>query len=166
MADTYSFDVVSEYDQQELTNALDQARREFTTRFDFKGITVSIEQEKDELKIITQDEFKLAAVLDVLKQKMVKRGISLKYLDLSKKTEPAANAQIKQVVPLKKGLKQELAKKITALLRDEQPKVKASIMAEVIRVTSKSKDDLQATMNFLRAQEDKLDVALQFTNFR
>lgn len=166
MADSFSFDVVSEYNEQELTNALDQARREFATRFDFKGVPVEIQHEKDEIKITTADEFKLNSVLEVLQQKLIKRSISLKILDLSKKIEPAQNAQVRKIIPLKKGLKQETAKKITALLRDKFPKVKGQIMGETVRVNSKSKDDLQAVINFLRGQEDALDTALQFTNYR
>lgn len=166
MADTSSFDIVSEYNEQELTNALDQARREFATRFDFKGILVDITHEKDELKVTTADEFKLNSVLEVVQQKLVKRGISLKILDLSKKIEPAQNAHVRKIIPLKKGLKQEAAKKITALLRDKFPKSKGQIMGESVRVSSKSKDELQEIINFLRTQEESLDTALQFNNYR
>ena len=166
MADSYSFDVVSEYNEQELTNALDQARREFATRFDFKGIFVEITHEKDEIKITTADEFKLNAVIEVLQQKLVKRNISLKILDLSKKMESAQNAQVRKIIPLHKGLKQEVAKKITSLLRDKFPKAKGQIMGETVRVNSKSKDELQAIMSLLHAQEDTLETALQFNNYR
>ncbi len=166
MADSYSFDVVSEYNEQELTNALDQARREFATRFDFKGILVEIVHEKDEIKVTTADEFKLNSVIEVLQQKLVKRNISLKILDLSKKIEPAQNAHVRKIIPLKKGLKQEIAKKITSLLRDQFPKAKGQIMGETVRVSSKSKDELQAIMGVLRNQEEKLETALQFTNYR
>ncbi len=166
MADLYSFDIVSEYNLQELDNALDQARREFSTRFDFKGVPVEIEKEKEELKIITADEFKLNSVLEVLQQKLIKRGISQRVLDLSKKVEPAHNAQVRKLIPLKKGLKQEIAKKITALLRDTFPKTKTQIMGESIRVSSKDKDELQAIINFLRTKETVLDTALQFSNYR
>lgn len=166
MADLYSFDIVSEYNSQELANALDQANREFATRFDFKGIPVEITQEKEELKVTTTDEFKLNSVLEVLQQKLVKRGISLKLLDLSKKIEPAQNAQVRKLIPLKKGLKQEVSKKITAFIRDNFPKAKAQINAETIRVSAKDKDDLQAIMASLRTKEDELQTALQFTNYR
>lgn len=166
MADLYSFDIVSEYDIQELTNALDQARREFATRFDFKGVPVEITHEKDELKVTTADEFKLNSVIEVIQQKLVKRGISLKVLDLSKKVEPAQNGQVRKVLPLKKGLKQEVAKKITSYLRDSFPKAKAQIMGETIRVSSKDKDELQAIIAALRKKEEELQTALQFTNYR
>lgn len=166
MADLFSFDIVSEYNAQELENALDQARREFMTRFDFKGVPVEITKDKEELKIVTADEFKLNAVLEVLQQKLIKRGISQRILDLSKKIEDAHNAQVRKLIPLKKGLKQEIAKKITGLLRDQMPKVKTQIMGESIRASSKSKDDLQAVMNLLQSKENELDVTLQFNNFR
>ncbi|MBI4836494.1 MAG: YajQ family cyclic di-GMP-binding protein [Candidatus Abawacabacteria bacterium] len=166
MADLYSFDIVSEYNEQELTNALDQARREFVTRFDFKGIPVEITHEKEEIKVTTTDEFKLQSVIEVLQQKLVKRGISLKILDLSKKVEPAQNAQVRKVIVLKKGLKQEIAKKITAHIRDHFPKAKSQIMGESVRVSSKDKDELQTIISNLRGKEEELQTALQFTNYR
>lgn len=166
MADSFSFDIVSEYNLQELDNALDQARREFATRFDFKGIPVEITQEKDELKITTSDEFKLNSVLETLQQKLIKRGISQRVLDLSKKAEPSSGGQIRKLIPLRKGLKQDIAKKITALLREQLPKVKAQIMGDSIRVNSKSKDELQTVMSLLQSKENDLDVSLQFTNYR
>lgn len=166
MADLFSFDIVSEYNEQELTNALDQARREFATRFDFKNIPVEITKENEDLKIVTADEYKLQAVIEVLKQKLVKRGISLKHLDLSKKHEPAGNGQVRQIIPLKKGLKQEIAKKVSQMIRDSFPKAKAQIQGEAIRVNSKSKDELQAIIAFLKPKEATLEVALQFTNYR
>ena len=166
MADLFSFDIVSEYNAQELTNALDQARREFATRFDFKNIPVEITKENEDLKVTTADEYKLQAVIEVLKQKLVKRGISLKYLDLSKKHEPAGNGQVRQMIPLKKGLKQQVAKPIAQMIRDSFPKAKAQIQGEIIRVSSKDKDELQAIITFLRTKETALEVALQFTNYR
>jgi len=134
-----SFDIVSEYDNQELTNALDQTKREMSTRYDFKGTDSSIEREGEELIILADSDYKVEAVLDILKNKMISRGLSLKVLDLSQNAEDAAGGTKRKKVKLKKGLDQEKSKKITKLIRDNLPKIKAIIQGEEVRVSSAKK---------------------------
>jgi cyclic-di-GMP-binding protein len=158
-----SFDIVSKLDVQELNNAINQAEKEIATRFDFKGSKSSIALEKEELVIISDDDFKLQNVLDILQSKMAKRGISLKNLDYGK-VEPAAGSTVRQRIKVKQGVDQDNAKKINVLIRDSKLKVKSQIQGDQIRVTGKSKDDLQAVMQLLRKADLPLD--LQFINFR
>ncbi|MBN3526262.1 YajQ family cyclic di-GMP-binding protein [Paenibacillus apiarius] len=162
MADN-SFDIVSNMDMQELSNSIKQAEREIETRYDFKGSKSSISLEKEELVIISDDEYKLKSVIDILQSKMVKRGISLKNVEYGK-LEPAAGATVRQRIRLKQGIEQDIAKKINILIRDSKLKVKSQIMGDQIRVTGKNKDDLQAVMQLLRGADLPLD--LQFTNYR
>ncbi len=166
MAKDCSFDIVSEYDKQELVNAVDQVKRELTTRFDLKNSnsTVELEQEK-EITITTNDEMKLKNILDILQSKLVKRNLSIKILD-PKPVENALGGNVRQVFALKKGLTQELAKKIVADIKNTKLKVQASIQGEQVRVTGKDKDDLQAVIQMLRQKADSYDVPLQFTNYR
>jgi cyclic-di-GMP-binding protein len=163
MAQDSSFDVVSDFDQQELVNALDQTRREIGTRYDFKGVTADIEQEKDQLVLLTDSDMHLKAILDVLQSKMHKRGVDLKVLD-PQKSEPAARGNVRQVVKLRRGISDDLARDLNKKIRAAQPKVQVRIEGEKLRVASKSKDDLQAVIAYLRELE--LDVPLQFTNYR
>jgi uncharacterized protein YajQ (UPF0234 family) len=163
MSSENSFDIVSKMDMQELNNAIQQAVKEIETRFDFKGSKSSIGLEKEQLVIVSDDEFKLQNVLDILHSKMAKRGIALKNLDYGK-IEPAASSTIRQRISLKQGVDQDNAKKINILIRDSKLKVKSQIQGDQIRVTGKSKDDLQAVMNLLRKADIPLD--LQFMNFR
>ena len=164
MAGDVSFDVVSDFDEQELRNALDQVRREVGQRFDFKGVTVDLSQTKDELVLVTDDEHRAAAVKDLIESKAVRRGLSLKIFDWGK-VEPAGGNKVRQAIALRRGLNDELAKKISRLVRDEFPKVKSQIQGDAVRVSAKSKDDLQKVIGRLRGLEE-LPVPLQFENYR
>lgn len=163
MAQDFSFDVVSDFDQQEMVNALDQTRREITTRYDFKGVTAEIEHEKDQLVLLTDSDMHLKAILDVLQSKLHKRGIDLKVLD-PQKPEQAARGNLRQVVKLRRGIADDLARDLNKRIRAGHPKAQVRIEGDKLRVSSKSKDDLQAVIGFLRGLE--LDVPLQFTNYR
>ena len=163
MAGDVSFDVVSEFDDQELRNALDQVRREVQQRFDFKGAKVELEQEKTELVLTTDDEFRAKVIKDLIESKAVRRNLSLKIFDWGK-VEPAGGSTVKQVITLRKGLPDDVAKKLGKLIREEFPKVKPQIQGDAIRVAGKSKDDLQRVMTRLR--ELDLEVPLQFENYR
>ncbi|GIO66899.1 YajQ family cyclic di-GMP-binding protein [Paenibacillus sp. JTLBN-2024] len=163
MASENSFDIVSKFDLQEMNNAINQAEREIETRFDFKGSKSSLKLEKDALVIVSDDEYKLKSVIDILQSKMIKRGLSLKNVDYGK-IEPASMGTVRQRIGLKQGIDQENAKKINVLIRDSKLKVKSQIQGDQIRVTGKSKDDLQAVMQLLRKADLPLD--LQFTNFK
>jgi len=163
MADTYSFDVVSDFDRQELVNALDQARREVGQRYDLKDSNTEIDLEEGSLVITTASDLTLDAVADVLRQKATKRDLSLKIFDFQT-PEPVGGNRVKQVVKLRKGLSQELAKKLSKKLRDELKKVTVAIQGESLRVTGKNKDDLQQAIALLRAED--LELPLQFENYR
>lgn len=163
MASENSFDIVSKFDLQKMNNAINQAEREIETRFDFKGSKSSLKLEKDALVIVSDDEYKLKSVIDILQSKMIKRGLSLKNVDYGK-IEPASMGTVRQRIGLKQGIDQENAKKINVLIRDSKLKVKSQIQGDQIRVTGKSKDDLQAVMQLLRKADLPLD--LQFTNFK
>ncbi len=163
MAGDVSFDVVSDFDAQELRNALDQVRREVTQRFDFKGVTVDITQEKERLVLLTDDDFRATAVRDLIESKAIRRSLSLKIFDWGK-VEPAGGNKVRQEIKLRRGLSDEIAKRITKLLRDEHPKVKSQIQGDAVRVSAKSKDDLQAVIAHLRDLD--IEVPLQFQNYR
>jgi uncharacterized protein YajQ (UPF0234 family) len=163
MADTYSFDIVSDFDRQELVNAVDQTVREINSRYDLKNTKTAVELGEEEITVSTDSEMTLQAVHGVLQQKAVKRNLSLKIFDYGK-VETASGNRVRQVIKLKKGISQEIAKQISKLIRDEFKKVQASIQGDAVRVSAKSKDDLQAVIQRLK-QED-LPVALQFTNYR
>jgi Uncharacterized protein conserved in bacteria len=163
MSSEHSFDIVSKLDMQEMDNAIRQAEREISTRFDFKGTKTEITLEKDKLIIISDDEYKLKSVLDILQSKMVKRGVSLKHLEYGK-IEPAAGGTVRQTVNLRQGIDQEHAKKINTLIRESKLKVKSQTQGDQVRVSGKSKDDLQAVIRLLR--EANLPIELQFVNMR
>ena len=163
MAGESSFDVVSEFDEQELRNALDQVRREVQQRFDFKGVTVDLTQGKTELVLVTDDEHRAAAIKDLIETKAVRRNVSLKIFDWGK-VEPAGGNTVRQEIGLKRGLPDELARRLTKLIRDEFPKVKSQIQGDAIRVSAKSKDDLQKVIVRLRELDEP--VPLQFQNYR
>jgi len=166
MAKDASFDVVSEFDKQELVNAVDQVKRDLTSRFDLKNSNSDIDLEGDKsITITTNDEMKLRNIYDILQSKLVKRGLSIKILD-PQPIENALGGNVRQVYNLKKGLSQELAKKIVGDIKDSKIKVQASIQGEQVRVSGKSRDDLQAVIQILRKNEDKYDIPLQFTNYR
>jgi cyclic-di-GMP-binding protein len=158
-----SFDVVSKVDRQEVDNALRQTAKELTQRYDFKGVGAEIAWSGEAIVMRANTPERILAVLDVLQTKLVKRGVSLKALDTG---EPVLSGKLYRLEStLKEGLSQENAKKIAKLVRDEAPKtVKAQIQGDELRVTSKSRDDLQAVQRMLK--ETDLDVALQFTNYR
>ncbi|MFH1088593.1 MAG: YajQ family cyclic di-GMP-binding protein [Patescibacteria group bacterium] len=160
----FSFDIVSEIDQQELVNALDQTKREIANRFDFKGLNIEINLEKDHLIILVPSEFKLTAVIDILKSKLLRREIDLRILG-EMKTEPASGGSIRANIPLVQGISQDSAKLINKILRDALPKIKSVIQGDTLRVSSKSKDDLQTVMNLLR-QTEAIKLPLQFINYR
>ena len=162
MADS-SFDVVSKVDRMELDNALNQASREVTTRFDFKDTGVKIEISGEKILVEAETEERTKAALDVLKEKMVKRGVSLKHLDIAK---PEQSGKVFKIfAAIKEGISQDNAKKITKLLKEKGPKsVKAQIQVDAVRVSSKSKDDLQDSIALIKGAT--LDFAVQFTNYR
>ena len=163
MADTYSFDCVSDFDRQELVNAIDQVRRDVTTRYDLKDSGTEIELEETSLTITTASDMTLQAVEDVLRQKATKRNLSLKIFDFQT-PEPVGGNRVKQVVKLRKGLSKELAKELSKTVRDELKKVTVAIQGDALRVTGKNKDDLQAAMALIK--KDIADVPLSFNNFR
>jgi hypothetical protein len=163
MADTFSFDVVSDFDRQELVNAVDQVRREVGQRYDLKDSGTTIDLEEGALTIVTASDMTLEAVADVLRQKATKRNLSLKIFDFQT-PEPVGGNKVKQEVKLRKGLSQELAKKLSKTVRDSLKKVTVAIQGESLRVTGKSKDDLQQAIQLLREQD--LEVPLQFENYR
>ena len=163
MAGDQSFDVVSDFDEQELRNALDQVRREVQQRFDFKGVTVDLTQSKDEVVLVTDDEHKATAVKGLIESKAIKRGLSLKIFDWGK-VEPSGGNKVRQAITLRRGLPDDMARKLTKLIRDEFPKVKSQIQGEAIRVSGKNKDDLQRVIGRLRELDEA--VPLQFENYR
>jgi cyclic-di-GMP-binding protein len=165
MAGDSSFDVVSDFDRQELVNALDQVRREVGTRYDFKGITVELELDKDAIALLTDDEYRAKAVRDLMESKAVRRGLSLKIFDWGK-VEPAGGNKVRQRIGLRRGLPEDLAKKISKLIRDEFPKAKPQIQGDSVRVTGKSKDELQKVIARLRQEGEGYPVPLQFENYR
>ena len=166
MAKDCSFDIVSEFDKQELVNAVDQVKRELTTRFDLKGSNSDVILDTDKsITITTNDEMKLKNILDILQSKMIKRGLSIKILD-AQQVENALGGNVRQVFNLKKGLTQELAKKIVADIKNTKLKVQASIQGEQVRVSGKDKDDLQAVIKMLREKEDNYEIPLKFQNYR
>lgn len=166
MAKEVSFDVVSEFDYQELINAVDQTKREINARFDLKDSGSKIELEANKSLIITSsDEMKLKNILDLLYSKMAKRSLSLKILD-AQKIEHALGGNVKQIFSLKKGINQDLAKKIVADIKSARLKVQAAIQGDQVRVSGKNKDDLQDVIKLLREKQDVYNVALQFTNYR
>jgi cyclic-di-GMP-binding protein len=163
MASTFSFDIVSEFDRQELVNAVDQANRDIISRYDLKDTDTSLELGEEAITITTNSEMTLQSVTDVLSQKAAKRNLSLKIFDYGT-IESASGNRVRQEVKLKKGIAQEDAKKISKLIRDEFKGIQAAIQGDAVRVTAKSKDDLQNVIQRLK-QED-YPVALQFTNYR
>jgi cyclic-di-GMP-binding protein len=163
MASTYSFDIVSDFDRQELVNALDQTRRDVKSRYDLKDTNTSIDLGEDSITIETASDMTLDAVKDLLSQKAAKRNLSLKIFDYGE-VEAAGGNRVRQKISLKKGIDQEIAKQITKMIRDNLKKVTASVQGDAVRVSGKSKDDLQQAMTLVK-QED-WPMAVQFTNYR
>lgn len=163
MAETYSFDVVSDFDRQELVNAVDQVRREVAQRYDLKDSGTEIELEEGSLTITTASDMTLDAVADVLRQKATRRNLSLKIFDFQT-PEPVGGNRVSQVVKLRRGLSKELAKDLSKKVRDNTRKVTVAIQGESLRVSGKNKDDLQEVIQLLRGED--LEVPLQFENYR
>jgi uncharacterized protein YajQ (UPF0234 family) len=163
MAGDVSFDVVSDFDEQELRNALDQVRREVSQRYDFKGVTVDLTQNKADLLVVTDDEYRAAAIRDLIESKAIRRNLSLKIFAWGK-VEPSGGNKVRQEIMLRRGLTEDIAKRITKLIRDEFPKVKSQIQGDAVRVSGKSKDELQKVIARLRELDEP--VPLQFQNYR
>jgi cyclic-di-GMP-binding protein len=163
MAGEVTFDVVSDFDEQELRNALDQVRREVIQRYDFKGARVQLTQEKHQLVLVTDDDFRARAVKDLIESKAVRRNLSLKIFDWGP-VEPAGGNTVRQIIGLRRGLSDDLARKLVKLIRDEFPKVQPRVQGDAIRVAGKSKDELQRVISRLRQLDE--DVPLQFENYR
>ena len=165
MAENFSFDVVSDFDRQELVNALDQVKREISQRYDLKGTDTFLDLEKDNIFITTNSELTLNSVIDIIRQKAIKRKLSLKIFDFNS-IEVVSGNKVKQTITLKKGLNQEIAKKISKNIRDEIKKINVSINGETLRVISKSKNDLQLAIKLLENLEETYKIPLQTNNYR
>ncbi len=157
-----SFDIISEYDAHEANNAVDQANKEITTRFDFRGVAASFKRKEDEITLTAEVEFQLQQMSDILQNKLVKRGIDLTCMEVSEPQFRGKTAM--QVATLRQGLDTLLAKKIVKLIKNKKLKVQAAIQGEKVRVTGKKRDDLQQVMAMLK--EETLEMPLQFDNFR
>ena len=165
MAANYSFDVVSDFDRQELINAIDQLRREVDQRYDLKGSDSEVLIEDEKIVITTASDMTLKAIEGVLLQKATKRGLSLKIFDFQS-SEVCSGNRVRQDITLRRGLSQEIAKKLSKSIRDGFKKVTVSIQGESLRISGKSKDDLQFAIELLRTKEEELEIPLQFENFR
>jgi uncharacterized protein YajQ (UPF0234 family) len=163
MASTYSFDIVSSFDRQELRNALDQTRREMQQRYDLKDTKSSIDEDGKTLTITTASEYSLQAITDILESKILRRGLSLKILDYGAAQE-VSGGRVRQVVTLKEGIPDELARQITKRIREDFKKVTPQVQGDAVRVQAKNKDDLQAVIAAMK--EADYTVALQFVNYR
>ena len=163
MAGDCSFDIVSQFDEQELLNALDQTRREVQTRYDLKDTKTEIVYNKDTVTIVTDSSLTLKNVRDILESKAARRNLSLKIFKLAKE-ENAAGGRIRQVITLQQGLSQELAKEVSKYIRDMHPKARPQVQADMIRVTAKSRDELQAVIASLKQKD--YPVPLQYINYR
>ncbi|HAK60969.1 MAG TPA: YajQ family cyclic di-GMP-binding protein [Nitrospiraceae bacterium] len=163
MAAENSFDVVSNIDMAEVTNAVSQAMKEVGQRFDFRGSKSDITQEKDALAIVSDDDYKLKSVIDILQSKLVKRGVPIKNLSYGK-VEPAQGGTVRQRVDLQQGIPTDKAKAIVKKIKDAKIKVQASIQSDQVRVSGKSRDDLQRVIQLIKDEDFGLD--LQFVNYR
>ncbi|HTO92972.1 MAG TPA: YajQ family cyclic di-GMP-binding protein [Bacteroidota bacterium] len=165
MADTFSFDIVSEVNLQETDNAINQARKEIVQRYDFKGSksTIDLDLKEKKIAVVSDDDFKLKAVIDILQNKLIKRGVPLKALDYGA-VEPASGGTVRQSIGLRVGIDKDNARLIVKMIKDTKIKVQAQIMDDQVRVSGKAKDDLQAVMKLIR--EAELKFAVQFTNYR
>jgi uncharacterized protein YajQ (UPF0234 family) len=163
MAGEISFDVVSDFDEQELRNALDQVRREVQQRYDFKGAHVELAQEKTRIVLVTDSDMRARAVRDLIESKAVRRNLSLKIFDWGD-VVPAGGNKVRQEIQLRRGLPDELARRLVKQIRDEFPKVQPRIQGDAIRVVGKSRDELQRVIAYLRELDEA--VPLQFENYR
>ena len=158
-----SFDIVSKVDMQEVDNAVNQAIKEIGQRYDFKGSKCQITPEKDSVKILADDDYKLKAVVDVLQSKFMKRNISIKALQYGK-VESASGGMVRQIITAQQGISKEKAKDITTAIKESKLKVQAQIQDDQVRVTGKNRDDLQEAIQLLKGKD--MNVEMQFTNFR
>ena len=165
MAESFSFDVVSDFERQELVNTLDQVKREISQRYDLKGTDTEVNLDKENILLITNSELTLNAVNDIIRQKAIKRNLSLKIFDYGE-IEVVSGNKVKQTILLKQGIKQEIAKKISKNIRDQFKKINVSINGETLRVSSKSKNDLQLVIKLLSNLEESLNIPLKANNFR
>jgi len=163
MAGEVTFDVVSDFDEQELRNALDQVRREVQQRYDFKGAYVDLAQDKTEIVLVTDSDMRARAIKDLIESKAVRRNLSLKIFEWGE-VLPAGGSKVRQEIGLRRGLPEDLARKIVKLIRDEFPKVQPRVQGDAVRVAGKSKDELQRVIVRLRELDES--VPLQFENYR
>jgi uncharacterized protein YajQ (UPF0234 family) len=163
MAAENSFDIVSKIDMSEVTNAITQAMKEITQRFDFKGSKSNITQEKDDLIIVSDDEYKLKSVIDILQTKLIKRGVPIKNISYGK-LEAALSGTVRQKLTLQQGIPTDKAKEVVKAIKESKIKVQASIQSDQVRVTGKDRDALQSVIQLLKGQDFKIE--LQFTNYR
>ena len=165
MAENFSFDVVSDFERQELVNTLDQVKREISQRYDLKGTETKIDLDKENIFLITNSELTLNAVNDIIIQKAIKRNLSPKIFDYGE-IEIVSGNKVRQAILLKQGIKQEIAKKISKNIRDQIKKINVSINGETLRVSSKSKNDLQVAIKLISDLEESLNIPLKANNFR
>jgi len=165
MAESFSFDVVSDFERQELVNTLDQVKREISQRYDLKGTNSKIELDKENIFITTNSELTLNAINDIIRQKAIKRNLSLKIFEYCE-IEIVSGNKVKQPILLKQGIKQEIAKIISKNIRDQIKKINVSINGETLRVSSKSKNDLQLAIKLVSKLEESLNIPLKANNFR
>ena len=165
MAESFSFDVVSDFDRQELVNSLDQVKREISQRYDLKGTDTKVDLDKENVFIMTNSELTLNAVNDIIRQKAIKRNLSLKIFDYGE-IEIISGNKVRQTILLKQGIKQEIAKKISKSIRDQFKKINVSINGDTLRVSSKSKNDLQLVIKLLSNLEESLNIPLKASNYR
>ena len=165
MAESFSFDVVSDFERQELVNTLDQVKREISQRYDLKGTNSKIELDKENIFITTNSELTLNAINDIIRQKAIKRNLSLKIFEYCE-IEIVSGNKVKQPILLKQGIKQEIAKIISKNIRDQIKKISVSINGETLRVSSKSKNDLQLAIKLVSKLEESLNIPLKTNNFR
>jgi uncharacterized protein YajQ (UPF0234 family) len=163
MAAENSFDIVCKVDMQEVTNALDQARREIDTRYDLKGTKNEVKLEETDITLVSPDEMKLKAVVDILQSKLHRRGVPLKALDYGT-VEPAAGGTLRQKIAIQQGIPMEKAREIVRLIKDSKVRVQAAIQENQVRVSGKNRDDLQKIIALVKERE--FGIALQFTNYR
>ncbi|TCO74530.1 YajQ family cyclic di-GMP-binding protein [Marinisporobacter balticus] len=162
MASNCSFDVVSEVNLQEVENAVNQAKKEIAQRYDFKGSKAEIKWDKEDIKILAEDDFRVKSIIDVLQDKMVKRSVSIKSLKYEKMD--TSGGMVRQVIKIQMGISKEKSKEIISAIKESKLKIQAQIMDDKVRITSKKIDSLQEVMQMLK--EKDFDVALQFTNYR
>ena len=165
MAAESTFDIVSEFDRQELVNAIDQTQREVRTRFDLKDSRSELKLGDKELTLASDSKMHLQAVRDILESKAIRRGLSLKIFDYGE-AEESGGMRVRQVVTIRQGIAEDLAKKLQKLIKENAPKVQARIQGDAVRVGSKSKDDLQSVIRLLKERADDFPVPLQFVNYR